>query len=479
MRGRDSSAGSSAASSSHTLSASESSSRAGQVSSMLAAGASSMRDLPAAQLPHRVRAAYRRLPDWCPEFLWWQRLRGVWRPVLATLFLGLLFAAPLIWSREHQHLGSRRAGYRLVARFLHNAHGRPIYADATEDAAVPKWQLKARVRAAIVVLARDSDCEGVLRSMARMEQRFNAKFGYPYVFLNNDPFGAEFVNRTSAATTARTLYGVVPPEHWGYPSFVDPKAAAKARMDMLRHRVLYGDRESYHHMCRYYSGFFHLHPLLQEFDYYWRMEPDVHYYCDLDYDPFLYMQENRIKYGFVITIEELPATIPSLWATTQAFMAARSDLLPAANLLSFVRAQSGDYNLCHFWSNFELGDLNFFRSEAYKSYFDYLDRTGGFFFERWGDAPVHSLAAAMFLNSTEVHFFQDFGYRHNSYKHCPAEQRNNCHCDALEAVAFHTPSFGVCHRRWREFLAAEEAARPRAKAAPPQIQPRVGVWRSG
>ena len=49
-------------------------------------------------------------------------------------------------------------------------------------------------------------------------------------------------------------------------------------------------RESYHHMCRYYSGFFHLHPLLKEFDYYWRMEPDVHYYCDLDYDPFLYMQ---------------------------------------------------------------------------------------------------------------------------------------------------------------------------------------------
>ncbi len=60
-------------------------------------------------------------------------------------------------------------------------------------------------------------------------------------------------------------------------------------------------------------------------------------------------QENRIKYGFVITIEELPATIPSLWATTQTYMAAHSSLLPAANLLSFVRAPSGDYNLCHFW----------------------------------------------------------------------------------------------------------------------------------
>jgi alpha 1,2-mannosyltransferase len=41
---------------------------------------------------------------------------------------------------------------------------------------------------------------------------------------------------------------------------------------------------------RYYSGFFQLHPILKDFDYYWRMEPDVHYYCDLDYDPFLYMK---------------------------------------------------------------------------------------------------------------------------------------------------------------------------------------------
>ena len=38
-----------------------------------------------------------------------------------------------------------------------------------------------------------------------------------------------------------------------------------------------------------------------------------------------------------------------------------------------------------------------------QAYFDYLDHTGGFFYERWGDAPVHSLAAVMLLNATEVH----------------------------------------------------------------------------
>lgn len=29
-------------------------------------------------------------------------------------------------------------------------------------------------------------------------------------------------------------------------------------------------------------------------------------------------------------------------------------------------------------------------------------RQGGFYMERWGDAPVHSLAVAMLLNSSEV-----------------------------------------------------------------------------
>lgn len=86
------------------------------------------------------------------------------------------------------------------------------------------------------------------------------------------------------------MYGLIPHEHWSYPPWVTQEDAAAAREKMAHDWVLYGARESYHHMCRYFSGFFYRHPLLADFDYYWRMEPDVHYYCDLDYDPFLYMQ---------------------------------------------------------------------------------------------------------------------------------------------------------------------------------------------
>ena len=33
------------------------------------------------------------------------------------------------------------------------------------------------------------------------------------------------------------------------------------------------------------------------------------------------------------------------------------------------------------WSNFEIADMDFWRSEAYQAYFDYLESKGGFYYE--------------------------------------------------------------------------------------------------
>ena len=85
------------------------------------------------------------------------------------------------------------------------------------------------------------------------------------------------------------------------------------------------------------------------------------------------------------------------------------------------------------WSNFEVGNLNWLRSPAYTDFFDVLDKDGGFFYERWGDAPVHSIAAGLLLNRDEIHFFEDIGYWHVPFTHCPTEEakrlENKCHCN--------------------------------------------------
>ena len=39
---------------------------------------------------------------------------------------------------------------------------------------------------------------------------------------------------------------------------------------------------------------------------------------------------------------------------------------------------------------------------------------------QWGDAPIHSLAAGALLSPSDIHYFRDFGYRHTTIQHCPA-----------------------------------------------------------
>lgn len=85
------------------------------------------------------------------------------------------------------------------------------------------------------------------------------------------------------------------------------------------------------------------------------------------------------------------------------------------------------------WSNFEIGNLDWLRSQAYVDFFESLDKDGGFFYERWGDAPVHSIAAALMLKKEQIHFFNDIAYYHVPFTHCPTGDKVRtdlkCHCN--------------------------------------------------
>lgn len=80
-------------------------------------------------------------------------------------------------------------------RFKLNIRGQPIHRDAQQSELLTSSSSSGRARAAILVVARNEDCNGVLLSMQRMERRFNHKFQYPYVFLNNAPFSDLFRKR--------------------------------------------------------------------------------------------------------------------------------------------------------------------------------------------------------------------------------------------------------------------------------------------
>ncbi|KAI5967341.1 KRE2 [Candida margitis] len=304
-----------------------------------------------------------------------------------------------------------------------------------------------KVKATFVTLARNKELFDLIKSIRVVEDRFNRKFNYDWVFLNDEEFTQEFKDLTTAIVSGKTKYGKIPTEHWSYPEWVNLDKAAESRKKMKQANIIYGDSESYRHMCRFESGFFWRNPLLDDYEWYWRVEPGIEINCDLNYDLFKYMQDNDKVYGFTISIHEFEKTIPTLWQHTKDFIEKNPQYVAKDNFLDFISDDGGKtYNLCHFWSNFEIANLNFWRSDAYRAYFDYLDSTGGFFYERWGDAPVHSIAAALFLPKSKIHYFEDVGYRHHVYGQCPLNPQfryeHKCSCNPNDDFTFRGYSCG-------------------------------------
>ncbi|KAI1779578.1 glycosyltransferase family 15 protein [Hypoxylon cercidicola] len=291
-----------------------------------------------------------------------------------------------------------------------------------------------RMNATFVSLARNSDVWEIARSIRQVEDRFNRRYNYDWVFLNDKPFDATFKKVTSSLVSGKTHYGEIPHEHWSFPDHIDQDKARKVREDMAQRKIIYGDSISYRHMCRFESGFFFQQPLMLNYEWYWRVEPSIELFCDIHYDPFRFMAENKKKYSFVLSLYEYVETIPTLWDSVKKFMKNYPEHIAEGNSMGFLSDDGGEnYNHCHFWSNFEVGNLEWLRSKAYVDFFESLDQDGGFFYERWGDAPVHSIAAGILLKKEEVHFFNDIAYYHVPFTHCPTGEKTRldlrCHCN--------------------------------------------------
>jgi mannosyltransferase len=134
------------------------------------------------------------------------------------------------------------------------------------------------------------------------------------------------------------------------------------------------------------------------------------------------MIESNKTYGFTIAVKELKETVPNIWRYASAYkrvnnitsrglweMFVEPQPEPPTSLPEddpnykhplpeeILRGEPGHgtlppidpenmegekYNMCHFWSNFEIARLSWFRSKEYEDFFQMMDRSGGFWMER-------------------------------------------------------------------------------------------------
>lgn len=172
----------------------------------------------------------------------------------------------------------------------------------------------------------------------------------------------------------------------------------------------------YRHMCRFFSGMVMNHPSLKKFKYYWRLDSDSFILSRIEIDPFKTMKDNGFVYcdfganplngkdGWKYSGKEIFWARENLWESTLEFMRQK-------NLRGFC--YDGEvYN-----TNLEIVDLDFFRANDYQSYFSYMDRIGGFYYNRWGDAPFRWLGLRLFSSTDKIWFAQEttnYCYQHGS-----------------------------------------------------------------
>jgi mannosyltransferase len=144
------------------------------------------------------------------------------------------------------------------------------------------------------------------------------------------------------------------------------------------------------------------------------------------------MERHNKTYGFTIAVKELKETVPNIFRYASAYKRVHNvsstglwdmfvdkkskekkdkklpkddpkykkplpeEILktePGAGSLPEIDpdAMEGEtYNMCHFWSNFEIARLDWFRSKEYNDFFDMMDRSGGFWMERVRIKKLHS-----------------------------------------------------------------------------------------
>ncbi|PWA00011.1 hypothetical protein BB558_003955, partial [Smittium angustum] len=241
---------------------------------------------------------------------------------MSTVAISMLFVTMLIYSM---------LSFNTTSKKYNSSTNEGIENEFPINGKAPKQK---NLKAALVSLVRNKDLIPLIKTIRQVDDRFNRKYNYPIILLNDEPFTEEFKKKVQSITKANITFGLVEGESWGYPSWIDQEKAKKERETA---DYMYAKSESYRFMCRFQSGYIFRHPLLKDLDYYWRIEQDTNYFCDIDYDPFRFMKDNNKMYGWTIAFWEFMPTVRTLWDKVDGFMKKYPQHIPETNIIEFVK----------------------------------------------------------------------------------------------------------------------------------------------
>jgi len=154
----------------------------------------------------------------------------------------------------------------------------------------------------------------------------------------------------------------------------------------------------YRHMCRFFSGQIYEFDILKAYDYYLRLDTDSFIHTPLNYDIFEWAKKNECYYGYISPAvqRDNEKVIDGLWEYVNQFY---------PNNIS---------NGMMFYTNFELAKTSWFSTSQYKNFYNLIDKCGGIYTKRWGDAPIKFLGINLFMDKKHIIPVQGFTYQHGA-----------------------------------------------------------------
>lgn len=114
-------------------------------------------------------------------------------------------------------------------------------------------------RAALVALVEESDLSDLGVSIRQLEESFNARFQYPWVFFSTKPLNEDFREVVSAATTSACFYEVITPCNHSLNESHDLASPAHCHRCPAHHSLDFLAKQG----------------RMRDYDWFWRVEPGV------------------------------------------------------------------------------------------------------------------------------------------------------------------------------------------------------------
>ena len=168
-----------------------------------------------------------------------------------------------------------------------------------------------------------------------------------------------------------------------------------------------GWRIGYMHMCQFFANRIFHQPILDDFEYYCRLDTDSYILSPVQSNIFEDAKRSDTYYGFINdSLRDDPPYVIGLWETAKKFIEAHPEIPIYSKLYTDIEERR------LYYTNFEMCNISWFKQDTWQKFFEEVDKAGGIYKYRWGDHIIRYIGVRSFMSPEHIRRVTNVHYSH-------------------------------------------------------------------